>query len=151
MVTSKDGYLVHFQQVVRASLRKDELDEYQRMGCSEMASVDRNRFDLDMPEIDILCTSWTYHLDPLRIPTAIRSLVATCCTAKGLIEATALLIESTYYFIFTSIRGKATLLKVQIWIKSFMNFNWWINFESCWSWGSFLGWHLKICFWLIYL
>ena len=39
-------------------------------------------------------TSEKYHLEPFLAPTAILSLVGTCCTANGLIDETALLIES---------------------------------------------------------
>ena len=87
-------------------------------------------------------TSGKYHLDPFLAPTAILSLVGTCCTAKGLIDATALLIESLLAIINTSVWSETTLLIVEVWVESFMDFDRGINLKSGLGWGSFLARHL---------
>jgi hypothetical protein len=100
-------------------------------------------------------TSGKYHLAPFLVPTAIRSLVDTCWTANGLIEAIDLLIESIHFIeiyiidYYTSIWSKSTLFIIQIRIKCFMNLDWWINLNGGLGWSTFLAWHL-LCFRLYY-
>ena len=69
-------------------------------------------------------TSEKYHLPPFLAPTAILSLVGTCCTANGLTDETALLIESINdYRCCTCVGGETSMLEVQVRIQSFMNFD----------------------------
>ena len=87
-------------------------------------------------------TSGKYHLEPCLAPTAILSLVDTCWTAKGFIDATALLIESeNVNDSNTGIWGESSLLVVYVWVKGFVDFDRWVNFHCWFGWGSFLGWH----------
>jgi hypothetical protein len=67
---------------------------YQQRDCSEMANADQSEWCWGKPMSDTKDTSGKYHLEPFLELTAKRSLVGTCCTANGFIDATALLIES---------------------------------------------------------
>jgi hypothetical protein len=72
---------------------------YQQMDCSEMASVDQSELCWGKPVLRKVLTSGKYHLEPFFELTAKRSLVGICWTAKGFIEATALLIESFFKYL----------------------------------------------------
>ena len=111
---------------------------YQKRDYSETASVGQSEWYWDKPGLWQIYTSGKYHLAPFLAATAIRSLVGTCCTAKGLIEATARLMESFLSSRGTSVWGKPTLLVIEVWVKGFMDFDRGVDLEGSLCWGSLL-------------
>lgn len=84
-----------------------------------LVEVDGVGVGLDMSEID---TSGKYQREPCLAPTAILSLVDTCCTANGFIEETARLMESTKgNAISTGVWGETSLLVVDVRVERFVD------------------------------